>query len=67
MTIAAELDPLRSDAEILLERVSPPSGSRLVEAPGMPHGFLRWLPDCNVCAQVANESFTALRGLLQRS
>jgi acetyl esterase len=67
VAIAAELDPLRSDAEILLERLPRHSGSVLVRAQGLPHGFLRWIGDAAECTRVASESFAALRGLLQRS
>jgi acetyl esterase len=66
VAIAAELDPLRSDAEILLQRLPPDAGSVLVPAQGMPHGFMRWLTDCDACATVASESFVALRKLLVR-
>ena len=66
VTIAAELDPLCSDSEILMSRLPPRSGSVLVRAQGMPHGFLRWLSDCAVCASVASESFAALRALVSR-
>lgn len=66
VAIAAELDPLRSDAEILMERLPRDSGSVLVRAQGLPHGFLRWIGDAKVCQQVASESFAALRGLITR-
>lgn len=65
IAIAGELDPLRSDAEILLERVSAKAGSVLVEAKGMPHGFLRWIEASEACAEVARRSFTALRALIE--
>ncbi len=64
VAIAAELDPLRSDAEILVERLGPGSGSVLVEGGGMPHGFLRWIEDSVACQAVASTSFAALRRLL---
>jgi|GEM_PF-1412481 len=62
VTIAAELDPLRSDAEILLARLSPLQAqrSRLVPAPGMPHGFLRWIGDSAACARILRESIDRL-------
>ncbi|MFM0504982.1 alpha/beta hydrolase [Paraburkholderia caffeinilytica] len=65
VAIAGELDPLRSDAEILLERIPANAGSVLVEAEGMPHGFLRWINESEPCAAVANASFTTLRALLK--
>lgn len=62
VAIAAELDPLRSDAEILVSRLG--AGSVLVEARGMPHGFLRWIPDCKPCMDVLNVSIAKMRGML---
>lgn len=62
VAIAAELDPLRSDAEILVERLG--TRAHLVRATGLPHGFLRWITDCEPCAAVAAESFLALQALL---
>ncbi len=64
VAIAAELDPLRSDAEILIERMPPDSRSVLVHAAGMPHGFLRWVSDAQVCADITSESLRALQKLL---
>lgn len=61
VAIAAELDPLRSDAEIVAERLP---GSVLVRAAGMPHGFMRWVGDTPACAGVAEASFSALRHLM---
>jgi acetyl esterase len=65
VAIAAELDPLRSDAEILVQRLATTApGTILVRAHGMPHGFLRWVSDSEACAAVAQESFAALRRLM---
>lgn len=62
VAIAAELDPLRSDAEILVERLRRDArASTLVRANGMPHGFLRWLSSSPAVAAVASDSFKALR------
>ncbi|QHE85565.1 alpha/beta hydrolase [Hydrogenophaga sp. BPS33] len=65
VAIAAELDPLRSDAEILIQRLrqSAPR-STLVRAHGMPHGFLRWLSTSPAVAEVASASLQALRDAL---
>ncbi|MES2185105.1 MAG: alpha/beta hydrolase fold domain-containing protein [Pseudomonadota bacterium] len=68
VAIAAELDPLRSDAEILVERLAPTApGTILVPAQGMPHGFLRWVADSDACAAVAKQSFAVLRRLMAAS
>ena len=65
VAIAAELDPLRSDAEILFDRLTMVApGSTLVRAERMPHGFLRWIGESAACAAVASESFAALRRLM---
>ncbi len=61
VAIAAELDPLRSDAEILSERLP---GTVVVRAAGMPHGFLRWVGDSPACQAVAEASFAALRRVM---
>ncbi len=62
IAIAAELDPLRSDAEILVDRMPPDGGSVLIRAAGLPHGFLRWINEAPVCLETAARSFAALAG-----
>ncbi|MGE0806052.1 MAG: alpha/beta hydrolase [Burkholderiaceae bacterium] len=65
VAIAAELDPLRSDAEILVQRLAPSAPDTvLLLAAGMPHGFLRWIGSSAACAAVAEQSFSALRRLM---
>lgn len=65
VALAAQLDPLRSDAEILAQRLAA-TGTRceLMTAPGMPHGFFRWISDSGVCRRHAVRSMEALRGML---
>jgi len=67
IAVAAELDPLRSDAEILIDRMPPDDGSLLVRAAGLPHGFLRWISEAPVCAEVAAQSFAALGARMARA
>jgi len=65
VAVAAELDPLRSDAEILADRLGAAgTACELVRANGMPHGFLRWIGDSRASRRIARESASALARLL---
>ena len=65
VAVAAELDPLRSDAGILADRLrAAGSACELVCAAGMPHGFLRWLADSSASQRFAHRSARALAALL---
>jgi acetyl esterase len=66
IAIAAELDPLRSDADILIDRMPRDGGSELIRADGLPHGFLRWISEAPVCRDVASKSFLALGARMER-
>src|SRR5690606_12582351 len=64
--ISAQLDPLRSDAERLRERLARTGVSTaLIEAAGMPHGFLRWIGDSDAVRRIASMSLQVLRALLE--
>lgn len=64
--ISAQLDPLRSDAERLRERLARTGVSTaLIEAAGMPHGFLRWIDSSDAVRRIASMSLQALRALLE--
>ncbi len=58
IVIAADLDPLRSDAEVLANRLA---GTELIRAQRMPHAFLRWIGESQACRRIAKASFLALR------
>ncbi|MDH2237238.1 alpha/beta hydrolase [Pigmentiphaga sp. GD03639] len=65
VAVAAELDPLRSDAEILADRLREAGAAcELVRAAGMPHGFLRWVADSAASRRIAVRSAQALAALL---
>lgn len=65
VAVAAELDPLRSDAEILADRLRAAGAAcELVRAAGMPHGFLRWVADSDASRRIAVRSAQALAALL---
>src|SRR5690606_15957573 len=65
IVIAAELDPIRSDAERFAQRLSASAPqTRLIEAGGMPHGFIKWGGISPTIRNLARDSHLALRELL---
>ncbi|MDX3906265.1 MAG: alpha/beta hydrolase [Pigmentiphaga sp.] len=65
VALAAELDPLRSDAEIFADKLRAAGGMcELIHAPGMPHGFLRWIAESEASRRIARQSAAALARLL---
>lgn len=65
IVLAAELDPIRSDAERFVQRLVPEApGTRLIAAGGMPHGFIKWGSISPAIRELARESHLALRELL---
>ncbi|MDO9359572.1 MAG: alpha/beta hydrolase [Polaromonas sp.] len=66
VVIAAELDPLRSDAEILVEKMQAAGGAAVrVDAKGMTHAFLRWADAPGAARRYVEESLESMRKLLQ--
>ncbi len=67
VVLAAELDPLRSDAEILVQRLHHAGVDAVrIDATGMPHAFLRWLGKPGAARRYVHQSLEALHGLLRR-
>ncbi len=65
VAIGAQFDPLYSDAEILCTRLRQTGTiSTLVQAPGMPHGFLRWIADSPASRRIALDSLLELKKFL---
>ena len=66
VVIAAQLDPLRSDAEIFADRLTA-TGVRAVriDARGMPHAFLRWINGGCAAQAYVTQSLQTLRELLR--
>lgn len=67
VVLAAELDPLRSDAEILVQRLHDAGIHAVrIDAVGMPHAFLRWLEAPGAARRYVHQSLEILHGLLRR-
>jgi len=66
VVIAAQLDPLRSDAEILVQRMGEDGiHATCIHALGMPHGFLRWLEIPGAARNYVHQSLKILHALLR--
>ena len=66
VVIAAQLDPLRSDAEILVQRMGEDGvHATCIHALGMPHGFLRWLEIPGAACNYVHQSMKILHALLR--
>ncbi|RZJ26929.1 MAG: alpha/beta hydrolase [Haliea sp.] len=67
VVLAAQLDPLRSDAEILVQRLHDAGIHAVrIDAAGMPHAFLRWLETPGAARRYVHQSLEVLHGLLRR-
>jgi acetyl esterase len=67
IVIAAQLDPLRSDAEMFVQRMEEAGIHAVrIDAAGMPHAFLRWLEIPGAARNYAHQSMRILRDLLRR-
>lgn len=65
--IAAELDPLRSDAGILVDKLKGAGGDAVrIDAKGMTHAFLRWADVPGAARGYVQESLSVMRGWLRR-
>jgi len=65
VVIAAELDPLCSDAELLVERLSRAGVQAVrIDAKGMTHAFLRWADIPGAANDYVVQSLAEFRGLL---
>jgi acetyl esterase len=66
VVLAAQLDPLRSDAELFVARLRAAGvAATRIDAAGMPHAFLRWLDLPGKARDHVLHSLDALRGLLE--
>lgn len=67
VVLAAQLDPLRSDAELLVQRLQDAGIEAVrIDAAGMPHAFLRWLETPGAARAYVHQSLEVLHGLLRR-